>query len=99
MCGLLCMDYDVRFEKDRPDQDQDQYQDQVPMCADKHTVAGQSLVCVRAWAELIGIWRGIFVRLGLGQSAPDLRCTWQGADQHWRSTQKTIPYSNLLLST
>lgn len=87
MCGLLCMDYDVRFEKDRPDQDQDQ----VPMCADKHTVAGQS--------ELIGIWRGIFVRLGLGQSAPDLRCTWQGADQHWRSTQKTIPYSNLLLST
>jgi hypothetical protein len=61
------------------------------MCADKHTVAGQSFWSVRAWAELIGMWRGIFVRLGLGQSAPDLRCTWQGADQHWRSNQKTIP--------
>ena len=36
---MLCMDYDVRFEKDRPDQDE------VPMlCAYKLTVAGQSLV-------------------------------------------------------
>lgn len=91
MCGLPCMYYDVRFEQDGPDQDE------VPMCADKHTVAGQSLVrsgMGRTDWNMAGDLRQIGT---LGQSAPDSRCTWQGADQHWRSTQKTIPYSNLLL--